>query len=98
MKLTDISKNLGSQRDYKIIEKMGRLIATNPSYSNLDKENRKLIEDLLQKYKERMRKGITITRLMIKDDRSYLYSNRIKLGLSSVDLKQIFDLLESFKN
>lgn len=97
MKLSDVTKNLSGQRDYKIIEKMGRLIATNPSYKNLNKTNRELIEELIKKYKERARKGIAITRLMIKEDRSYLYSNRLKLGLSSTDLKQIFDLLDSFK-
>ncbi len=98
MKLTDISKNVNNLRKHKIIEKMGRLLAINPRYKNLDSSNRKLIEDLLMKYKERARKGITITRLMIKEDRSYLYRNRVKLGLSKVDLKQIFKLLDSFKD
>lgn len=97
MQLNDITNNLTSQGDYKIVEKMERLLATNPRYKNLDKANLELILDLIRKYKERIRKGITITTRMIKDDRYYLYHNRLKLGLSEVDLKQIFDLLENFK-
>jgi len=97
MQLNDITNNLTRQMDYKIVEKMERLLATNPRYKNLDKANLELILDLIRKYKERIRKGITITTRMIKDDRYYLYHNRVKLGLSEVDLKQIFDLLENFK-
>ncbi len=97
MKLNDFSNNLVSERDFKIVQKMERLVATNPRYKNLDKANRELVVNLIRKYKERIRKGIRITSLMIKEDRYYLYHNRIKLGLSEVDLRQIFNLLESFK-
>lgn len=97
MNLSDITNNLTSQRDYKIVEKMERLVAINPRYKNLDKANLDLVINLIRKYKERIRKGITITSRMIKEDRYYLYHNRLKLGLSEVDLKQIFDLLEDFK-
>ncbi len=98
MKISDVTKNLNKDTNRQVVIKFERLMATSYRFKNLDSDNKKLILDLIKKYKERIRKGISITRLMIKSDRSYLYRNRIKLGLSSTDLKQIYNLLESFKS
>ncbi len=97
MKITDITSNLSSETNKRVILKFERLMATSVRFKNLDKDNRQVILDLIKKYKERIRKGIKPTRLMIKEDRLNLYQNRIKLGLSQTDLKQIYSLLESFK-
>lgn len=91
------SKKLLKETNKKTAQKLASLIATSPKYKNLDKENRKVILDILKKYENRIEKGYTITSTMIKTDRYKLYNDRIKLGLSSVDLKQIFSLLNSFK-
>jgi len=96
--LSDLAnKKLLRETNKKTAEKLGRLIATNPKYKNLDDSNRKVIMDILDKYEKRIEKGYTITSVMVKADRFKLYQNRIKLGLSSTDLKQIYKLLDSFK-
>ncbi len=98
MKITDITNNLANETNERTILKFERLMATSVRFKNLDETNRQVILDLIKKYKERIRKGIKPTRLMIKSDRLHLYQNRVKLGLSETDLKQIYNLLESFKN
>ncbi len=97
-KLSDVTKNLTNERSAIIAKRLGRLSVINPNYKNLDEDNKKVILDLIEKYKKILKRGVKTSSLMIKRDRSYLYSNRIKLGLSQTDLKQIFDLLESFKD
>ncbi|MBN2854265.1 hypothetical protein JXK06_01885 [Patescibacteria group bacterium] len=98
MKITDITNNLANETNERIILKFERLMAKSSRFKNLDKANRQVIINLIKKYKDRIEKGIKPTRLMIKRDRFRLYENRIKLGLTEVDLKQIYSLLESFKN
>ncbi len=97
MKISEITKDLRNDRDFRLVERLDRLIRVQPKYKTLNSENKEVILTLVRKYKERVRRGITITSKMIKEDRYYLYSNRFKLGLSSVDLEQIYSLLESFK-
>lgn len=98
MKLTDVSNDLADKRDFEIVRKMERLLAISPKYKNIDSKNKELILDLIRKYKKLLDRGIKPSRLTIKRDRYKLYHERVKLGLSETDLKQIFDLLESFKN
>ena len=97
MKITDITNNLTHETNERMGLKFDRLMATSPRFKNLDQANRQVVLDLVKKYKERVIRGIEPTRLMIKEDRLNLYQNRIKLGLSETDLKQIYSLLESFK-
>jgi TRAP-type C4-dicarboxylate transport system substrate-binding protein len=98
MKLKDLSNDLLKQTDERVKRKLDILASTNPRYKTLDDGDKKIILDLLDKYQERMRKGIEITDRMIKEDRLKLYGNRLSMGLTEVDLDQIYDLLESFKN
>lgn len=97
MRLEDLSNDLLKQTDERIERKLSILASTNPRYKTLDEGDKKVILDLIDKYKERMRKGIDITERMIREDRQKLYSNRFSIGLTEVDLDQIYDLLESFK-
>ncbi len=97
MKITDITNNLTNETNKRTDLKLGRLMTTNPRFKNLDQANRQEVFNLVKKYKEKRIKGIEPTRLMIKEDRLRLYQNRVKLGLSETDLKQMYNLLESFK-
>jgi len=97
MDLKDVTDNLSDQYNYRIQQRMEELMRTNPSYRNLDHKNRELIMDLIHKYKEKIRKGIKPSRFTVKEDKYYLFHNRIKLGLSYSDLEQFNDLLDSFK-
>lgn len=97
MDLKSITRNLKDQTDYRIDQRFDELMRKNPSYHNLDAENRELIMKLIGKYKEKLRKGIKPSRLTIKEDMYHLYQNRLKFGLTYNDLDQIRDLLAGFK-
>lgn len=97
MQLQDLSSDLLRQTDERVERKLDILVSTNPRYKTLDEGDKKVILDLIDKYKERMHKGIEITERMIREDRQRLYSNRLSMGLTEVDLDQIYDLLDSFR-
>lgn len=96
MRITDITKDLRNERDSRLVSKLDRLMRS-PRYKTINDENKEVILSIIRKYKERAKKGLTISTRMIKEDRSYLYKNRAKLDLSKVDRQQIFNLLDSFK-
>jgi len=96
MDLKDITKNLTSQTDYRITQRMEELMRTNPNYKNLDGANRELVLGLIKKYKEKIRQGLKPSGLTVREDKYHLYENRIKLGLTHYDLEQINKLLDVF--
>jgi len=98
MDLKTVTKDLKDQTNYRLDQRFDELIRKNPRYHNLDAANQKLILDLIKKYKEKIRKGITPSRLAVRDDMYNLYQNRLKLGLTYNDLDQIRDLLSSLKD
>lgn len=97
MDLKSIFKDAKKQTDYRLDQRFDELMRKNPRYQNLDEENRRLILDLVRKYKEKLRHGIKPSRLTVKEDMYHLYQNRLKFGLTYNDLDQIRDLLTSFK-
>lgn len=97
MDLKNVANNLRGQTDYRIDQRFDELMRRNPRYKNLDGENRKLIMDLIRKYKTKILEHANPSRLTIREDMYHLYQDRIKLGLTHNDLDQIRDLLESFK-
>ena len=97
MDLKSITKNLQGETDYRIDQRFDELMRRNPRYKNLDGDNRKLIMDLIKKYKNKMLEHDYPSSLTIRDDMYHLYQDRNKLGLTHNDLNQIRDLLESFK-
>ncbi len=96
MDLKDITKNLTSQTDYRLTQRMEELMRTNPNYKNLDGANRELVLGLIKKYKEKIRQGLKPSGLTVREDKYRLYENRIKLGLTEYDLAQINKLLDGF--
>lgn len=98
MDLKDVTKDLADQTSYRIRQRFLEMMRTNPKYKNLDHENQKLILDLIEKYKEKLNRGIKPSRYTIKQDMYRLYEDRLKLGLTYNDLDQIRDLLLSFKD
>ncbi|MFA6194225.1 MAG: hypothetical protein WC719_00575 [Patescibacteria group bacterium] len=96
MDLKDVTKDLTSQTDYRITQRMEELMRTNPNYKNLDGANRELVLSLIKKYKEKIRKGIRPSGLTVREDKYHLYENRVKLGLTHYDLEQINKLLDGF--
>lgn len=98
MQLKDVAKNLTKQTEYRLDRRLDRLLRVNPSYRHLDDKNQDLIKKLLEKYKNKKRKGVKITGLTIRRDTYSLYQKRLKLGLSYSDLKKIRELLYSLKD
>lgn len=98
MELKDVTKNLRSQTHYRLEQKFKTMMRTNPRYRNLDKENQKLIIDLIEHEKSKAVRGIKTSGFSVRKELYHLYQNRIKLGLTYNDLDQIKELLESFKD
>ena len=97
MDLKTVTRNLQGETDYRIEQRFDELMRRNPRYKNLDRDNQKLILDLIKKYKNKILEHNYPSSLTIRDDMYHLYQDRNKLGLTHTDLNQIRDLLESFK-
>ncbi|MCX6798147.1 MAG: hypothetical protein NTX66_02990 [Candidatus Falkowbacteria bacterium] len=88
------AKNLTS---YQIEKHFDEMLLHHPSYQYLSEENKRLILDLVHKYKEKVRTGVGVSGYTIREDNYHLYQNRLKLDLTPRDLETIKDILESFK-
>ncbi|QQG52719.1 MAG: hypothetical protein HY931_00600 [Candidatus Falkowbacteria bacterium] len=97
MELKDVTKNLRDQNSYRLEQRFKEMMRTNPRYRNLDKENQKLILDLISRERQKAMHGIKTSGYTIRQELYHLYQDRIKLGLTYHDLDQIKELLESFK-
>ncbi len=98
MDLKDVTKNMTSQDNYRLSQRMEEMMRTNPGYKNLSESNRELIFKIIKKYQEKIRHGLKPSYSTIKEDKYHLYQNRFQLGLSPTDLEQINGLLDSFKD
>ncbi len=98
MSLREVAKDLGKQTEYRLDQRFDELLRRNPRYRHLDSGDQEIIKDLLDKYKQKKRKGIAISGLAVRRDMYSLYHNRIKLGLTLNDLDDIRDLLTSLKD
>lgn len=97
MGLDKIAQDSKKMTNYRLDQKIDKLLRTNPSFKNLQ-DNKKLVFDLISDYKKKMRRGISVSSLTIRKDMYHLYKNRIELGLSKSDLDDLRDLLASFKS
>jgi hypothetical protein len=66
-------------------------------YSNLDEKNKKVILDLVKKFRPYLIKGIKVSEQTIQRESYNLYQNRIKLDLTENDLAEIKEILHLFK-
>ncbi len=98
MDFSDVTKDITEQNNYRLAQRMEKMMRVNRSYKNLNEHNKELIFKIIKKYQHNLRHGIKPSYSMIREDKYYLYENRFKLGLSPIDLKQIGKLLDSFKN
>ena len=97
MDLKSVAQDLPDQTIYRLQQRFEHLMHSNPSYRNLDEGNRRVIMELIEKYKEKLRHGIKPSRITVNEDMYRLYENRLRLKLTRTDLDQIRELLESFK-
>lgn len=93
--LLENNKNLTSEQ---LDRRLDELVRTNYRYQNLSEGNKKLILDLIKKYKQRIRSGEHISDSMVDRDMYGLYGHRTSLKLTENDLADIRDILESFQS
>ncbi|MFA5155347.1 MAG: hypothetical protein WC453_02835 [Patescibacteria group bacterium] len=98
MDLQDLTKDITDQNNYRLAQRMEKMMRLNPGYKNLSAANRTLIMDMIKEYQEKVRHGIRTSDATVRKDKYRLYQNRFKLGLSPEDLEQINKLLDSFKD
>jgi len=97
MNIKDLVKNVANLTGYEFERKLNRLVRENYRFRNLGPANRRIILDLVKKYKPYLRKGVGISYSTRQNDLYKLYKNRIKLNLSEYDLKNIKEILSYFK-
>lgn len=66
-------------------------------FSNLDEKNRKIIIDLAHGHKKLFRESRWPKDSDIREETYNLYKDRIKLGLTEDDLKDVKEILQMFK-
>ncbi|PKM89116.1 hypothetical protein CVU83_00645 [Candidatus Falkowbacteria bacterium HGW-Falkowbacteria-2] len=97
MDLNDFFKDIQGEPNYVIERRLNDLVRKNYHYRNLNEKNKKIVLDLVLKYKEKIRTGIGISDYSIRRDLYNLHRNRLKTGLTLIDLKDIKQFTESFK-
>ncbi len=97
MDIKDLMADAKNLPDYQFERKLNKLVRDNYRYRNLDSGNKKIVLDLVKKYKRYLRKGIGISYVNIRNEMRRLYSNRLKLDLTKEDLKDIREILNQLK-
>lgn len=97
MELKDFLEDVKDEESYIIERKLNDLVRQNYHYKNLNENNREIVLHLVLKYKEKLRKGIGLSQYMINKDMYELHQHRVEKGLTLVDLKNIREIAESFK-
>jgi len=95
--LKDLMKKAKDLPEYDFDRRLNSVIRNNSKYRNLDSSNKKIIEDLVDKYKPKLRRGIKIGYVNRRNDLYKLTKNRVKLGLTREDLKDIKEVIDAFK-
>ncbi|MDD5291440.1 MAG: hypothetical protein PHZ04_05055 [Patescibacteria group bacterium] len=98
MGVKDLMGNAKNLTDYEFERKLNELVRTNYRYSNLNDKNKKIILDLVKKYKSYLRKGIGISSVNLRNESYRLYQNRLKLGLTEGDLDDIKEILGELRS
>ena len=98
MDIKDLVGDAKNLTDWEFERRLNKLVRDNSRYYNLDDKNKKVILDLVKKYKPKLRKGIGISSTNLDLDRYRLRRDRLKLGLSEEDLKDMDEFIKGFKH
>lgn len=96
MPVAKFSTKVKTTPTHLLSRRLDSFIRTNRSFRNLDKDNRKVLLDILKDYRLKSRRGYGITSAQVRRDMYKLSSQRVKLGLSKIDLKDIRKILNAF--
>ncbi|MDP3899559.1 MAG: hypothetical protein Q8Q23_00570 [bacterium] len=97
MDINDLLDNVKNLEDWEFERRLNSLVRENPRYFNLDEGNKKIIQDIIKKYKYKLRKGIGISGYSITMEKYRLKKNRLKLDLTLEDIKDIEEILDMFR-
>ena len=97
MDIEDLLEDVKNLTNYEFERKLNKLVRDNYQYRNLSSDNKKIIFDLVKKYKPYIKKGIGISSVTIRNDLYRLYRHRLKLNLTEEDLDDIKEILGMFK-
>lgn len=97
MNVKDLMKNVKDMRDWEFERKLNELIRENYRFRNLDAGNKEVVMDLVKKYKSYLRRGIGISSLKIRYEMLKLKKNMQKLDLTKNDIRDIQEIMNSFK-
>ncbi len=97
MNIKDLMKNVKDLTDKEFERKLNKLVRDNYRYKNLNEDNRKIILEIVDEYKDILRDGRSISYDRRYKDLYKLRKNKIKLGLSDEDLKDIKNIIDSFR-
>jgi hypothetical protein len=97
MNIKNLMKDAKNLTDKEFEGKLNKLVRENYRYKNLNKGNREIILEIIDGYKDMLRKGRSISYDKRYKDLYKLRKNKIKLNLSDEDLKDIKNILDSFR-
>ncbi len=97
MQASDLKNNFSNLTSEEFERKFNELVRENSHFRNLDEKNRKVILEILKKYRDRIKSGIGIHYDDIQREMYKLYEDRVKLNFSDLDLKSAKEILEVFK-
>jgi hypothetical protein len=97
MEVDEIYEYAKNNPTYKVHQKITELVRTNNRFRNLNQKNKDLALGLIEKHMDNIRNGIGISAHNLELESYHLYENRLKLGLTLEDLKDIKELLKLFE-
>ena len=95
MDIQDLLKNSKIILSYKFEQRLNKLVRENFNFRNLDEANKRVILDLIEKYRAYLRRGIHVSSTAIRREMYNLYEKRLELGLTKQDLDDIREILET---
>ena len=97
MNIKDLLKNVKGSTTYELEQKLNKLVRENYRYKNLDSGNRKIVMDLIKKYRKRLLDGVGISYDTVQREMYKLNRNKLKLKLTDEDLKDIKEILNALR-
>jgi hypothetical protein len=77
--------------------KLREIFRTQNKYFNLDENNKKIVFDLIKKYRANIVRNVYPSDYTIQKEMYNLYQNRLKLNLTEEDLEDIKEILNDLK-
>ena len=97
MTIEEFIEDAKGKPTYLVERSLNKLCRDNYRYKNLSSDNRKVIMDIIKKYKSNFRQGYGIPAYSIRQEMLRLERKQEELDLSDPDLKDIRRFLEEFK-